>query len=87
MRGNLECLQNQIQISFQAGGVAYDNHCVRTAETDKIARNLFLGGMSHQGICTGQVYKDIPHIFVDMPALRASNRLSRPVSRVLIHAG
>ena len=69
-RENLHNLKREVEASFKAGRVAHHNNRVRAAETDKIPRDFFLGGMSEQGIRPRNINQNIPKILGFAKALR-----------------
>ena len=83
-REYLHNLKRKVQTAFKAGRVAYYNNRVRASETDEIPRNFFLGGMREKGIRPRNVNQNIPEILRSAKALCGRNRLSGPVSRMLM---
>ena len=85
--GDLHGLQHQVQVALQAGGVADHHDAVRPAEADKIPGHLFLRGMRHEGICTGDIHQNGVHPLMGVVPLGVGNGFSRPIAGMLIQAG
>ena len=82
MRRYLRNLNQQIEISLQAGGIADYDDRLGITEADEIARGGFLLGICRQGIAPGQVDKRTARIAA--VACGKPDGFARPVSRVLI---
>ena len=82
---NFHCLQRQIQIAFQAGGVAHHHNGVCTAKADEVPRHRFLRGMCHQRIAARDIYQHAAPAARLAVSLRAGHRFAGPVARVLVH--
>lgn len=85
--GDLQDLKNQIQVTFQAGGVTDCNDHIRLTETEKIPGSFFLGGVRFQGVCAGKIHKHIILPFKTEMPLCFGHGLARPVACMLVHAG
>ena len=84
---DLHGLKNQVQVSLQTGCITDDGNCIRFSKAQEITGNLFLGRVRHERIGARKVDQDTGPSFAGVPALGVGNRLARPVSRVLLHAG
>ena len=84
MRRYLRNLNQQIEISLQAGGVADYDDRLGISEADEITRGGFLLGICRQGIAPGQVDKRTARIAA--VACGKPDGFARPVSRVLIQS-
>ena len=80
-------LQDQIEASFQASGVADGDHSVCLTGTEKFPGDFFLRGMGQQGIAAGKIHQRIGIGAVPAGTSGTGDGLAGPVSRVLTHAG
>ncbi len=85
-------LQDKIQVSFEAGSVAYHYHrvgnaCFGRTKTDKIPCYFLLSGMSKQRICTWNIYHNIAVISASASSLSVADGFSRPIAGMLLHSG
>ena len=83
----LDYLQNEIEVSLQTGGIAHRDAGVGFSAQDKVPRHFLFNRVREERICAGEVYRDIIFSVARECAAGGSYRFSRPVSRVLIHAG
>ena len=86
-RGDLQGLQNQVKIPFQAGGVADDAHRLRPGKAQEIPGHLLLRGMGQQRISTGQIHQTVGFAAVPAEPFGAGHRFAGPVAGVLVQAG
>ena len=80
-------LQHQVKVALYAGGIAHHHNGIRPAETDVVAGNLLLGGMSHQGIGAGDIHQQVAVAVLPAGAAGVRHSFARPVAGVLVHAG
>ena len=86
-RKNFNCLQHQIEVALQTCRVAHNDGGVSSAEAEKVAGGLLLGGVGKKRIRAGNIDENVRLSVKPAGALRRCNRFSRPVSGVLAQAG
>ena len=82
--GDLPDLQDEIQVSAQAGGVCHGQGHIRRTGEKVIPGHLLLGRAGSERISAGQVHQVYGAVPGPEAALRQGHRFARPVSRVLV---
>ena len=85
--GDLQNLQHEVQVALEAGRVADDDHGVRSAEAQKVARDLLFGGLGAERVRARNVHEHIRFSRKAAYALRAAHGFARPVPGVLAQPG
>ena len=87
MGGDSTNLENQIEISFQTGGIADSHHHIRMALQDIITGDLLLTGAAGEGITARQIYKTVFPSPIDPVSCGAFHCFSAPIPCMLMHTG
>ena len=83
----LQRLEDQVEVAFQAGGVAHHHRRVRPAEAEKIPGRLFLCRAGLERVGPRKIYQKIAPSPMFAPPLGSRHRLSRPVPGMLPQMG
>ena len=85
--GELQDLEDQVQVPLQGGGVADDDGCVGLPEAEEVPGRRLLRRLGKEGVGPGEVHQGAVEAAVCTASAGVGHGFSGPVAGVLLHAG